>query len=1362
MSDGRIVIDTKIDTSGAESGYSSLKSKVARLAHEYQKSGMNASEAWKKAWSEIERSSGTGSQKVISDMSNIHSKGSMLLGGTVALAGTALATLGGFALKTGIEFESAFAGVKKTVNASTAQLETLRTGIINMSNQMPEAATQIAGVAEAAGQLGIRTQNILGFTKTMVMLGDSTDMSSEQAATALARLANITGMPQTQFDRLGSTIVALGNNMATTESEIVEMGLRLAGAGHQVGMTEAQIMSFSAALSSVGISAEEGGSAFSRVMVQMQLASEKGGKSLEQFAQVAGMSAGQFKREFKENASQAILHFIQGLSKMKGQGKSAIKVLDDMGIKDVRLRDTLLRASGASGEFTKALNIGNKAWKDNTALTNEASQRYETTASKLKILKNNIISIGISIFEKFQKPIKKALDVAIKNIQLLQAELQSSSIVSSLENIAGGFGKLIEIVSKLTTSILPPLISVLGWILSHGSIIAASILGITAAIKTFSVVNKTVATITKMRKAWDEAKLAMALFEMSSKSMSLSEAVLTGTLTMQETIVGLLTGKIKLATVAQRIWNATVKANPVGFLISAIIALITIFATLWATSERFRNFWIGLWNSIKNIVHGAVNGIKNGLNALGISISGTFNKIHSAIKTLETNIKNTIGPILIVIAEKAKQAWNGFIEIINKLKEKFAFLEPVISSIGHSLVNSFTTARGLMLTIVALVSKIGLRFLGITGPIGMVASLVITLASSFLKISGFSAEGITKTFNDLGNKISQVGDTLTKNLPKFIEAGTRIITNIADGISKNLPKLINTASKIIENITNGITNALPKIINIAANLIDTFANYVSNNLPKLIDLGINILNKIVDGIVATIPKLINIATKIIERFTQSFVTNLPKLIDAGVKILDKIVQGITNAIPKLLPVVVTIIQTILTNFITNLPKFIETGGKIILALIGGIGFVMFKLAGVALKLIITLAKSLIMNLPKIIAAGVKLIIALIQGIAKILPKLIIMAIKIIFSFQKALITNLPKILMAGVKILMALIKGVMKIIPQLIVAALKIIMTLAKALITNLPKILMAGVQIVGALIKGIGSFIGQLLELGVKLVVQLATGIASNIGLVISKAVEIGSKFLSTIVSWFCQLPGQIYNWLINAISKVSSWGSQMYSKAIETGSKFITGIINWFRQLPSRIWTWLSNSAGKVGAWGSSLWERGKSAAGQLVHAVIDTVSSIPSKMVSIGKNIVEGVWNGITGAAGWFADKVHGFFSGIVDGAKKALGIHSPARKMIPVGDYTVQGMEVGVKNRMPKLKENMKDELFSLTNEMKATVQAENADTTKGFYTKSNYSSVSQNITNNKGLTQNITFNKPVETPSETARRIKQVGRDLLFG
>ncbi len=316
-------------------------------------------------------------------MSDIGGKMSMYLSAPIA-------GLGVGAFKAAEDFETAFTGVTKTVDGTVGEILELRQGIIDMAKEVPASTTEISAVAEAAGQLGIQVPNILDFTRTMIDLGNSTNLSAEEGATALARFANVTEMSQNDFDRLGSTIVDLGNKYATTEREIVEMGSRLVGAGHQVGMTEPQILGIATALSSVGIEAEAGGTAFSTLMSRMQLAVVQGGEGLKQFADVAGMSASEFKTAFEQDAAGAIVAFIQGLSDCDERGQSAIQVLTDMELSDVRLRDAILRASGASEMFTSAVETGTAAWEENTALTDEANRFYDTTANKIQVAKNQI------------------------------------------------------------------------------------------------------------------------------------------------------------------------------------------------------------------------------------------------------------------------------------------------------------------------------------------------------------------------------------------------------------------------------------------------------------------------------------------------------------------------------------------------------------------------------------------------------------------------------------------------------------------------------------------------------------------------------------------------------------------------------------------------------------------------------------------------------------------------------------------------------------------------------------------------------------------------------------------------------------
>lgn len=362
--------------------------------------------------------------------------------------------IGAAAFKSSVDFESAFAGVRKTVDATEEEFANLSDGIRNMSKELPASAAEIAGVAEAAGQLGIETGNILGFTRVMIDLGEATNMSAEEGAMALARFANITQMSQKDFDKLGSVIVDLGNNLATTESEIVDMGLRLAGAGAQIGMTEAQIMSFAGALSSVGIAAEAGGSAFSKVMINMQLAVETNSEKLQDFAEVAGMTGEEFSKAFKEDAAGALIEFIGGLAKAEEQGSSAIKVLDDIGITEVRMRDALLRASGASDLFTDSIKLGTDAWDENNALTKEAAERYKTTESQMEIARNKMQDVGITIGETLAPHLINLIDKITEVVEWFgNLDQGAQEQIIKMAALAATIGPVISVAGKLTSGL---------------------------------------------------------------------------------------------------------------------------------------------------------------------------------------------------------------------------------------------------------------------------------------------------------------------------------------------------------------------------------------------------------------------------------------------------------------------------------------------------------------------------------------------------------------------------------------------------------------------------------------------------------------------------------------------------------------------------------------------------------------------------------------------------------------------------------------------------------------------------------------------------------------------------------------------
>lgn len=309
--------------------------------------------------------------------------------------GGAVAAGAGMAVKAAIDWESAWAGVTKTVDGTAEQMSGLEDELRGLARELPASHGEIAAVAEAAGQLGIQRESIVSFTETMIALGETTNLSADQAATAMARMANIMQTPQSQIDRMGATLVALGNAGASTEAEIVDMALRIAGAGKQIGLSEADVLAFANALSSVGVEADAGGSAISRVFVEIASAVSSGGDSLDAFADVAGLSAGQFATAFREDAAGAVASFIEGLGQMQSSGQDVFGTLDTLGLSEIRVRDALLRAAGAGDLFRESLDLGNQAWKDNTALVEEARKRYETSASKLAVLRNNVTDLAI-------------------------------------------------------------------------------------------------------------------------------------------------------------------------------------------------------------------------------------------------------------------------------------------------------------------------------------------------------------------------------------------------------------------------------------------------------------------------------------------------------------------------------------------------------------------------------------------------------------------------------------------------------------------------------------------------------------------------------------------------------------------------------------------------------------------------------------------------------------------------------------------------------------------------------------------------------------------------------------------------------
>lgn len=340
-----------------------------------------------------------------------------------------------------MDFESAMTGVAKTTDLTDEELADMSDAIKAMSTEIPATTTDIAAVAEAAGQLGIQKDALLDFTRVMTMLGTATNMTAEDAATALARFANITGMSADNYDRLGAVIVDLGNNFATTESEITQMGTRLASGGRLAGLTEPQIMALAAAMSSVGIEAEAGGTAMTQTLNAIEKAVANGEDALQGFADVAGMSADEFAQTWSTDALDALTAFIRGLGTLDERGESAVLVLEDLGLKGIRQGNMLKSLALAADQMDSAVQTANTAWDENIALTNEANKRYATTQSKLDMMQNAYNNLKVAVGDAFAPALRDVYDTGTDVLNVLGAFVQENpALVKGIATFTGVVG----------------------------------------------------------------------------------------------------------------------------------------------------------------------------------------------------------------------------------------------------------------------------------------------------------------------------------------------------------------------------------------------------------------------------------------------------------------------------------------------------------------------------------------------------------------------------------------------------------------------------------------------------------------------------------------------------------------------------------------------------------------------------------------------------------------------------------------------------------------------------------------------------------------------------------------------------------
>lgn len=546
----------------------------------------------------------------------------------------------------------------------------------------------------------------------------------------------------------------------------------------------------------------------------------------------------------------------------------------------------------------------------------------------------------------------------------------------------------------------------------------------------------------------------------------------------------------------------------------------------------------------------------------------------------------------------------------------------------------------------------------------------------------------------------------------------------ADNIVKNLAEIIPRFAETLPALGGAIIAQIPGL--------------VAAIVPAVLSAGQSVLKQLQDAVLdfdfaGTADKVVQMITGFIEG------DGLGSLLDTLVTIFTGIVNGISSMLPSLLPALIELISYVVTSLLDQLPAILDCALELILGLAQGILAALPVLIEALPEVISSIVEFLISAIPQIIDAGIELLMALVDALPVIIDALVDALPQIIKATVTALIAAAPQIAKAGVKLLGALIEA----IPVIVVELAKAVPDIVAAIIDVLA-------ELPGLIGEVFAEIVTDLVEWGQQMLSNASTAM---------------SNMLSQVNSIIQELPGKIWTHLVNAVNKVVAWGQQMVSNASTAASNMLSKVSSTLQQLPGKVWDYLSQAAQKVVTWGTQLAQKGAAAATQLFNSIVNGLSRLPSKMAEIGSNIVSGIWNGISSGWNWLTNKVSNLANSLLDAAKDALGINSPSKEFADeVGRWIMPGVGKGLDKSMPATLKDMKAKAGELVSAMRAEMSASVGQLSVGASHAAGLRMAGAGTTvyNDNRMEQSNTYNVPVATPSEVAKKQREALRNMVGG
>lgn len=468
---------------------------------------------------------------------------------------------------------------------------------------------------------------------------------------------------------------------------------------------------------------------------------------------------------------------------------------------------------------------------------------------------------------------------------------------------------------------------------------------------------------------------------------------------------------------------------------------------------------------------------------------------------------------------------------------------------------------------------------------------------------------------------------------------TADMARLTNNLAQSFGAMINNITPIVENITKALPTVMTSLI-----------KAISDMLPTLITTFSTLIKQVIDGIVKLLPTAIPLLVDCLMSVVEALIQNLPQILNSVIQLVSEVMNSLAKLLPTLIPLIVKVVVDMANSLIQNLPMLLNAVMQLIQGLLQGLITALPMLLQALPKLITSIVNFLVQSIPELMQAGITLLFALIDAIPVIIDALIVNLPEIVSALCNGLVEAYPLMLDASMQLFMALVQAIPTINAELIKA---------------LPQIITTVLECLGMMLESIGLILLELL---------------AKVGFFFRDLIVAGatktSEFVTKVVDFIKQLPEKFAYWLGFLLGKVASWVIDMTNKAVQAGKSFVDNVINFVKNLPTNVATWLTNTISKLTTFVTNVGTKAKQAGKTILTNVIDAVKTLPSKIASIGSDVVKGLWEGIKGAGDWLRNKVTGFCSSIIEGFKKGFDSHSPARKLMPIGNWVTQGLGVGI--------------------------------------------------------------------------------------